>query len=1682
MGFNFYLLNGRGSRMSESEGKEELSSNSENSSSSESSSNTSNTNSTSNFSSSENSQASDLRRNEAPDAGQEPDSRQNEAPELGQNKTSDEQATGVQIQEQVEEEEDSFVLGDRIEVETRQRGKVKGRVYYWDGELLRIIPEGLSDRVIDIEFDNGEPDPDLGVTGITFEQGPRTSFTDLQGFRIGQLLDTFTSKGDPIPNGKLKILEVSKDKDSIRIEDTTGAVREIDFKAMGIPKDETFQVIRIATIPEEQQGEEAKEGKEEEEEDQEFEILADLEMPEYQVMQGINETERIYPEINQKTDLFADLISMIPVTSQRNPQYLKTTRAVVEMTSILKNSIIDRGEDGNVKGEAVISPFMLSDILKNRTVPLIKPVLTTSRVLQSDFTDEIGGGNSLIIVGLKSTLDNIEEYSDFFQFKSAEQATAVPRWIQFIQGILSIYPMGDQFTGGDYTFSQDGEFFRNDVPGGSIEGLHPTNEPKILRNKFKKDNRIHLTEYIAPIKQSLRRGLGKTVRSVVGGGTETALPADKATVESFVLFPYKAALNGALGATRTGKLWEDIVRSSSAKQWMETLIEELGDIKEEADAQSILHLSVRSATLANISFTDYLEMVLQNIIPRGDGDLAALMNDYGIRDLEFDESQSTVIQKRVDEIIAALRATIRRLREETKEPVVTRFQPFQKDFTDTLKQKIATQPLLQYILDDLGKRMPGYKNIDLAIVGSMLLSAPDYFFTVMGGDPQKSEINKNRFMRDHFLKELSELIQLKTLEKNVGQPPKINPCQHVMNLNQIRRIKNDQERIALLAKFIQRYKGSIDGNWITCNICDLHLICTHERLQIQQYLHPREHDVIQKEIVLTFAGGRSGNSYVCRNCGIPISELDFDKNVEFDDEGRPMMGRSELVDKDAVDEEELELALKLRVNEEPELTFNTDLKKEIYKVATDILLRIGITPDLPSQNMIVERSAADISALPSKKTYEKRVGEEKEGGKSYVSYTSYLNQSKVLIVASYILLDIQTHVPDYVPRYTMEGCRAGFDGYPLVEEADPESPEKSTGIHYIACVLASINEQRVPWVYTDWQKQRSDSKRKAYILKSFIKNINNILRNSTTLQTLEKKRDALRELFGAAAAKGRPSEKVPSHFLPAQAPKKEEVVAEGARGEKGDTLLAAAWIEAVNRLAKESVKLTPSPFSEAMCCKSTLEERPTFWEKKGLPALPELYITKPPFARQTWEVTPFLPKPIVIVDATPPLELSYQVFLKLCYQGTRIGLPHELGYDHTCDWCGIVLPTSYVLPDVDKNGTPIINQEELISNLTAQGVPITTDGFQELIDIAHNRTRFDPYRGKHYSSGQEFVEELRLLDPEPVIGWTDTVEAVLKELGTMDTNTKELTLEIAQRLSPLRALLVRENAEDDEKPEDILTTKLRPLMPVLLSILKEPVPTIFEIIRSYFLVPAQRILAGFDIETLKVRNDYGLSIDHKNTLKTILDDHSDICTKFGIYTLNSEKLAHFVEQYSVILSKANEVRVQRLQFGPILLQELMRIFFFGPLGMLIDETIQADEETVAGERDVNSTKFVWECIRKYNKEKMSYSKVAVRERIKEAEEQEKQTFIDEFDKLSEEEKRMELMKKEMRIGRWAIGGTSLVYKYNKNYWDKTYKEGVGITDVLLKEGPEGQEELGGLPANYEEEGYDVEQHPEDMDD
>ena len=52
-------------------------------------------------------------------------------------------------------------------------------------------------------------------------------------------------------------------------------------------------------------------------------------------------------------------------------------------------------------------------------------------------------------------------------------------------------------------------------------------------------------------------------------------------------------------------------------------------------------------------------------------------------------------------------------------------------------------------------------------------------------------------------------------------------------------------------------------------------------------MNPKEKETLEKEIVLKCSGGQFQGKYICRNCGQAIRELDFDNNLEFDDDGKP---------------------------------------------------------------------------------------------------------------------------------------------------------------------------------------------------------------------------------------------------------------------------------------------------------------------------------------------------------------------------------------------------------------------------------------------------------------------------------------------------------------------------------------------------------------------------------------------------------------------------------------------------------------------------------------------------------------------------------------------------------------------------------------------------------------------------
>lgn len=1597
--------------------------------------------------------------------------------------------SGVEIQATPESsaEEDSdeaeIQITDRLMIESKAYGKVVGRVYYTDDELIRVMPDGVSNLVYDFPIIDGEFDPDLGVNpDILFEKGPRTSFVDFLQFREGLIIDSYKKDGSFYKS--YKILSVNVEEDSIFIEDKekTEPEQKLEFSPNGIPRDLPFAVLRVAPqleetpVSNEDEINESVESKtEEDEEDDEFETIGELELPILQEASKITASEQIVPDISQLQEFMSDLYSMLDTPSQRNPLYLSRIKAIAEMANALKHSIAKHGDSGLIIGQESPSIYSLEDLVKNRSVPLARPILTTKRIIEVDSFEGLEQStketDQLIINNLSHTLAKIEEYNKSFDSIPIGDTGSTPRFFTWLQGLMKKFPLGDKTIGANYQFESDSEYFRQEAPTtDTIEGL-PS-----LRGKEIDE----LTDqYVQNVSQSLRRGLGPTTYRGPNGGSIVSIPADSANTKGYVLFP--PTVNRNLGSKRTGNLAEDILRSHITPETMSQIIESLGgEIGELQDAGKILLLSAADTTIANIPFHIYLETILPLITPRGLGDIKTIFKDFGIDDKELNIEQASILQERINKVIISLRSYIRKTRTQSEQVPVT-LNPLldQEDnaFLKRLQEITGSIPSLSSALSEISKKTPGYKSVDIAIMAYLLTYYPDLTLAALGLSQKNLEREQERVTRNSFLETLRNAQKIQKLSQEKGAPPEENPCPHVENLLLIRKHKNDSERMALMAKFVTRFQPTRVENWWECISCSKHLVCHHEFLQIQQFLHPREFDVLQKDIVLHFAGGRYGGNYICRNCGLPISALEYDTNIEFDDEGRPMMGRSAIVDEDEAEEEELMQQLSAPVDTTGDLEFNDsdekiiETKKTLYQIAKKICDRIGVFLDKEGFIDVVEMTNQRLSMQPSAKRY----AELTSRTRSAPDYNTHISRLSISLVSCLILTNIQSHIPDYVVRYVLPGCQAGFDGYPLKSGAEPMT---STGIKYLACALNGITEMSGVWGQTGWQTIRSDKDREETILKQLATTMKIIVDGYPNIQiNLEKKRNYLKDIYGKMADSDGAAEKIPFGFLPrietaseaTEESAKEPTISTGIRGEQGELAISQAWIRAANKLANETArKIQGTPFAETACCFENHTKPQEFLSANGkssssLPTLPRKKTILRPTARATWTFVPFTPTPLESAKAEQKSSIIYRIFMSICYKGEREGLAHEFSYDNQCDWCGIKIPIEYIYPDVDKYGNVLYNDELLTNSFNEQGIPISIDSFERLLDISHSKQTFKSYYAPMPPAPEKFLENMQALEVTPIENWSQRILQLLAELQKLPPSATDA--EIALAFSPLTEKL--NEAEEFCKQEiqkfeagSRMSTRDRKGWDRLSEIVNSE--NVYEIVRACIVIPCARVLRKFNRKILEsVKPFYNLSSDHKDDIASFMSKHTkpmSIIEGTPLDEFALAKLEIFVDRVAEFLKNSAELKSNRLPYGKALLPYLNRIAIMGPLAELLDSNKIPETFSSSDINSINSKlnvliRFILNLLDQYSRERLAYSTEEIRNSLAREIEKEKNDILKYFDAMSEEEKRVELVKKKLGIGRWSIGGTKLIWAYNQEQYDKERAD--NLANYEMDAGPNG---------------------------
>ena len=1568
--------------------------------------------------------------------------------------------------ERPEEPEDTspeFELGDSVYIGGGRLDGTRGRIYYMGDELIRILPVGASDRLVEIPIVEGDLDPDLGITNFYLtSKRAEPAFVSQIDAHTGQIAETFGVNGEP--GIKYKIKEINEREDTITLEDETGGEKKIEFDFKGIPLDEGFAVLRPRQIPLA-----VNTGDGPEEEEDAFENV-DVEEPEEAGLVERPATERTYPDIVQRNEMFQDLLEMLDVSAQKNVRRQRDVRQLVEQLLLLRNEVVRYSKTGDPQGTISCSFQTLAELLENTDIPLARPVLDAKRSVYLQKTEDSDNPTEISGFDIQYMGEVIENSNEFMETQLGGAngqiiiPDALPQWFVGWESFFKRYMRSWVSEGGAgeaITFRGDKEFLRAPVPSDAVEvdGI-PVFGEETGHDVRKNDKEFIATAaLVGKVRLSLLKGLGpRSIRMKEKEAPRRIESGDEGVITNQLLFPLTAQRD--LGLSRSGQLKKDMAYGQFPPKNILQIINRLGGVPEEATAGGIISIGEGGNTSGNIPIDEWL--AAQPLHIRGLGDALVEMKNLGLSQKELTTDQQAILVNKINQFRAMLKQYITTERELSAKALTElrlENQTFlQGEALEDFMASLESEPLIAARIEELRSALPAYKDNDIALVAGVAAKMSDLLLTTLAGVPGPLARERNRCVRDQFLEALRKALLKAEKKAGAGEIPTPIQCPHVDSMEAIRKVKNDDERMQLMARLLARFRGPTKDNWIMCSAsapANPHkLMCYHEFLQLQEYLHPREKDTIHKEVLLSFSGGQFQGRFMCKNCGQAISEMEFDQSMEFDDNGRPMAGRAALVDADAVAQEEMNIILG-GADSVGELEFATETQRTSYKASRQLFDKLGIYAEAATYKNIVERVESEILKQPSREDYARMVKAKKGEGKP-LDYDVLLNRILVSAVGAHSLIEIQTHVPDFVLRAKIPGCVAGFSGYPIGKEED------KTGINYVSCAIAAIKLNEAPWNLTGFQAQTAEKKRQEMVAGSVAKLVSDAMKTAVVQQAISVKRAYYEKLYGSAATGDRIPEFVPTGFrpLPYFITKEEATKAVVVPEAAGPMELVRAWIQTGHRIARENgTYIRGSPYAETTCCYTPIADPRSFWAEKES-AMPTLPPKAPPRGQACSQVMlPFTPRRAAKLLTDPPEDLFYRVFLRVCYDGPRKGLPHEPGYTNTCPHCGFVFPDD---PYTINPNPPLMKdlfkewQTEMDGIITkgraaleSQKVVVNRSTFENVLDAAHTKFHVDMPERVQPATGTTLIARIGRLEPEPFDGCrrilAETIGLVAKLTPKPDA------FAVAEAYGPMSNFTV-ENLGDLQRRIGAAGSK------TLQGLLKQSPTQVVESVRTYFLVPFQRLVLGFKPETLKVQKIYNLPKDIEDTVNSGLESHLAYLNalKKTVKGYTEIKLKQAVKQLQAALKMIQQnIRGQLLPGGAVAAGHIVGMLITGILAEFINPNIIPEGVSGTGgaiEATARVPLNILEvCLSRLQLEGLNLTEDEIRDLISLRNDAEKIIFVTRQEKMTPEEKKADLMMKRLGLGQWAVGGTKAVYTLDPDQLDREREQRIemGLGDFAM---------------------------------
>ena len=1584
-------------------------------------------------------------------------------------------------------------LGDHMIIESKY-GKIIGTVYYRTEELIRIKPDSVSNRLYDFPMNKTEEgeefDESSEVTGgYIIEKRRKESFVEQNDIRVNQEIRTFDKEGNLFQRYQITNVDVNNDTFSIKIPEEDDEIIECNFE--GIPLDTPFVIMeKIASDvsspndelePEEIQTDALEQESEEDlvepdEEDEEMiQVEGTIQVTLPTVYEEAESYEQKIPDDMQRISALNDFIQGIDPSLQKDPYALRSIRILVDTLYHLQKSSMKYTSRGELDGTSESYVTTMLDLIERSIIPLGRPVLRVSKKFYSYGIDEQKESDENIFQDFDEELSRMTTKSSKLVSSVVESSTkALNKEWNDIRSYLEEY--GSPWNRLDNSSNawkalSDTDFFRMSAPE-SIDNPTQFTLPGYTPSDSKEQYPIF---YRVPF--GLERALSITYRKGKDRRKETWIPEDRASLKSYIFFPLSTA--NAMGVTRSYSLAVDSGRSQLVPKTMKTILREVGVPKEEGNTDDVILINTMGDnTAGDIPIVAYINGL--TIPSLGVGDAIPVLAQYGMDRMEISEEIYSVLQTKIKTYQRQLISVLGGLRKELEktQPIIPEDNPLLIE--PAWLQSMNGQPALAEELKEYERTNMSLASSDIGKASYLMKTHPIYFQVAAGKDSKQTLLAYHNAIRNQYFEQLRIGYIKNKQEYESGIHPIKNSCKHVSDLVSIRKIRNDTERFQELIRVFRRYQGVTEQNWINCNECKGHFICLHERLQLRAFMNPKEKDSIEKDLILSFSGGQFQGKYICRNCGQAMRELDFDKHMEFDSNGRPISGNAALIDEDALFDENFESALdpilepsikdELNLKGDEELYFNI-----IRRIANDT----GIVLDSTGYQNVIRPMSKKISKFSSEDDYNARIS---TAPSKYAPYQEARAREIITAASVYLLLEVQTRIPSYRIQQTQIGCDSpGFGGFPL--EMDETQLQ---GIKYLACAISSIDMDEYPW--TDaFQTISDESSRRNRIEMYILTMTRNSLKLDTVQMQLSQKRISLEQSRKDSSyhdETGAVKDLIPSSFLPEQLILSKDAAAMDViqpdvvekMGKEGERALARLWIRQAHQTARETAMvLRGSPYAETTCCMNKLNEPGIFWKDRSeLPPTPFRAITLN--QQGSFLLTHFQPREMEQTVTEANKDLYYRLFLKYCFKGERIGYLHQPGLTNICLWCGLSFPVHPSVMDIDKEGRGALVD-----------VDTNTEAFNDLLDTIHTVNHVDSKKLLIPSHVKEVMIQMANIEQPPIMDWKNHITTIMTDLSkrivrpgaTLETERHEIS-SIVGNLS---------NTVSEYKDKLTRMKYITAHIPKLDYIASLSWSDFFKVIQSYFMVPFQRMVVNFSSESLVVPNELkvDLSKDHvtkylepilKKEIHFLQVNQNKLYDGDGIkMSFAHAKMRYFISQLSMLLPFMNKIRPSQIPGKDMLLKYIQRAILYGPIYTLLDASHYPENSFPQGSSD-KSIRFLMDYVsyqlQKYDLEKLAYDDAKIKNRIAVRDEKERVSIIKRFDSLSEEERQVELINKRLGLGDWARGGKKAIYSYDKEHFDfeDRQRHEMGISNFPGIDSDDGQGNHDYAFYDDEERGYD----------